>query len=66
MVKGADLWEEENTVPSVPVSVGAADLPKGYISPYTQPFPGTPGKTKEPDHIRADPVGKYFSGPRPV
>ncbi|KAL5268150.1 hypothetical protein ACHWQZ_G002116 [Mnemiopsis leidyi] len=55
--KGSDYWGDD----IAPQKIAAPEhiSPQmGYISPYTLPFPGTPGKMKQSDEVRAEPVGK--------
>ncbi|XP_063683056.1 protein PRRC2C-like [Bolinopsis microptera] len=58
--KASEQWGDD-IQPTQKVGTGAPDQnppQMGYISPYTLPFPGTPGKLKQTEEIRADPVGK--------
>ena len=56
--KGSDHWGDD--IPPQKISAPDHITPQmGYISPYTLPFPGTPGKTKQTEEVRAEPVGKF-------
>ena len=60
--KASEQWGDD-IQPTQKVGTGAPDQnppQMGYISPYTLPFPGTPGKLKQTEEIRADPVGKTY------